>query len=210
MAWPARTLSVAFFAPRVAGDERAGAVAQLDDAFVLELAVGLGDGVRVDHELLRQRPDAGQLLARPQRAGLDGVLHLLHQLEVDGHAGRGIGPEQHGSNCTTELIQCYCRRSSRDLSSGKKRSRGSRRGACAKRDRAEMPQVQGRDVRLQTLGGHHHDGIDEAHLQRGVFADQRAARRKVVVSAPVDDEGAAARSASQSRWRALPSRVKTR
>ena len=74
--------------PRVAGDERAGAVAQLDDAFVLELAVGLGHGVRVDHELLRQRADAGQLLARPQRAGFDGVLHLLHQLEVDGNAGR--------------------------------------------------------------------------------------------------------------------------
>ena len=64
-------MSVSFFAPRVRGDERAGAVPQLDDAFVLELAVGLGDGVRVDHELLRQRPDAGQLLARPQRAGFD-------------------------------------------------------------------------------------------------------------------------------------------
>ena len=93
---PARSLSVSFFARRVGGDERAGAVAQLDDALVLELAVGLGDGVRVDHELLRERADARQLLARAQRAGFDAVLHLLHQLEVDGHAGRGVGPEQHG------------------------------------------------------------------------------------------------------------------
>ena len=103
MACPARSLSVSFFARAFAGDERAGAVAQLDDAFVLELAVGLGHGVRVDHELLRQRPDAGQLLARPQRAGFDAVLHLLHQLEVDGNTRRGIGPKQHGSRVTVLL-----------------------------------------------------------------------------------------------------------
>ena len=95
MAWPARSLSVAFFAPGRSGDEGAGAVAQLDHAFVFELAVGLGDGVGIDHELLRQRPDARQLFARPQRAGFDAVLHLLHQLEVDRHAGRGVGPKQH-------------------------------------------------------------------------------------------------------------------
>ena len=96
MACPARSLSVSFFVRALPGDEGAGAMAQLDHALVLELAVGLGDGVRVDHELLRQRPDARQLLARPQRAGFDAVLHLLHQLEVDGNARRGIGPEQHG------------------------------------------------------------------------------------------------------------------
>src|SRR5262245_16206800 len=72
---------------RVRRDERAGAVAQLDHALVLELAVCLRDRVRIDDELFRQRPDARQLLARAQRAGFDGVLHLLHQLEVDGDAG---------------------------------------------------------------------------------------------------------------------------
>src|SRR5712691_642682 len=81
--------------PRIPGDERAGAVAQLDDAFVLELPVGFGHGVRVDHKFLRQRTDAGQLLARAERARFDAVLHLLHQLEVDGNAGRGIGPKEH-------------------------------------------------------------------------------------------------------------------
>ena len=82
---------------RRAGDERARAVPQLDHALVLELAVRLGDRVGIDHELLRERPDAGQLVARPQRAGFDGVLHLLHQLQVDGHARRGIGPEDHAA-----------------------------------------------------------------------------------------------------------------
>jgi len=77
--------------------ERAGAVAQLDHAFVLQLAVRLGHGVRVDHQLLGQRADPRQLLARAQRAGFDAVLHLLHDLEVDGHAGRRVGPEQHGT-----------------------------------------------------------------------------------------------------------------
>src|SRR5215813_14373971 len=49
----------------VAGDERAGAVPELDDALVLELAVRLGHRVRVDHEVLRQGADAGQLFAGP-------------------------------------------------------------------------------------------------------------------------------------------------
>src|SRR5213082_4264829 len=35
----------------------AGAVAQLDDALVLQLPVGFRDGVRIDHEFLDERPD---------------------------------------------------------------------------------------------------------------------------------------------------------
>jgi len=30
--------------------------------------------------------DAGELVARAERSGFDGVLHLLHELEVDGDA----------------------------------------------------------------------------------------------------------------------------
>src|SRR2546425_9380113 len=81
--------------PRIPRDERAGAMTQLDDAFVLELAIGLRHRVRIDHELLRQRPDPGQLLARAERAGLDAMLHLLHQLQVDGNAQRWIRSKQH-------------------------------------------------------------------------------------------------------------------
>src|SRR5215475_8346054 len=51
---------------RAGGDERAGAVTQLDHALVLELAIGLGHGVGIDHELLRQWADARQLLPRPK------------------------------------------------------------------------------------------------------------------------------------------------
>ena len=68
---------------------------QLDDAFVLQLAVGLGHRVRVDHELLGQRADAGQLLAGTEGARFDAVLHLLHQLEVDGNTRRRVGTEEH-------------------------------------------------------------------------------------------------------------------
>ena len=81
--------------------ERAGAVPQLDDAFVLELSIRFRDGIGVDHELLRQRPDSRQLIARPQRAGFDGVLHLLHQLEVNRDAEGRVGPEEHQYHCAS-------------------------------------------------------------------------------------------------------------
>src|SRR5689334_3544499 len=111
----------AFLAFRCGGDERARTVPKLDDALVLELAIGFRDRVRVDHELLGQRPDAGQLLARPHCSSLDGVLHLLHQLEVDRDAEGWVRAENHvcccASNCITELAQCYCDTTQRDLSS---------------------------------------------------------------------------------------------
>jgi hypothetical protein len=66
--------------------ERACAVPQLDHAFVFELAIRFRNGVRVDDELLRERADARQLLTLAERAGLDGVLDLLHQLKVNGRA----------------------------------------------------------------------------------------------------------------------------
>ena len=87
----------------------------LDDALVLELPIDLGDRVGIDHELLRKRPNPRKLLAGSQGAGLDRVLHLLHQLQIDRNARRGIGAEeirQKGVselmgllNCTTEISQ---------------------------------------------------------------------------------------------------------
>src|SRR5437762_8901788 len=61
------------FRTRVAGYEGAGALTELDDPFVLELAIRLGHGVRIDHELLRKRTNAGQLVTRTQRSRLDAV-----------------------------------------------------------------------------------------------------------------------------------------
>src|SRR5947199_2381649 len=48
-------------APRVCRYECAGAMAQLDDSFVLELAIRFGDGVWIDDQLFGQRTNAGQL-----------------------------------------------------------------------------------------------------------------------------------------------------
>src|ERR1700752_3266094 len=81
--------------------ECAGALAQLADAFALELAIRFRDRVRVDHELLGQRPNARQLIPGPQRSDLDGVLHLLHELEVDRHAQGRIRLDDH--RCSTVL-----------------------------------------------------------------------------------------------------------
>ena len=57
--------------------------AQIDDPFVFELAIRPGDGVRADHELLRERADGRQRVAGLQSACPDRVLHLLHQLQID-------------------------------------------------------------------------------------------------------------------------------
>src|SRR5262249_44895865 len=84
----------------------ARAVLELDHTFVLELAIRLGDRVRVDHELFRERPDARQLVAGPEGAGLDRVLHLLHELEVNRHAQGRIRLEDHAVHSTTVIALC--------------------------------------------------------------------------------------------------------
>src|ERR1051326_110707 len=93
-------------------DKCAGAVAQLDDAFMLELAIRFGNGIGVHHQVLGHSPYARQLLAQPQCTRRNGVLYLLHQLEVDRNTGVGIRLEQHSgitkTNCPTEIVQYYC------------------------------------------------------------------------------------------------------
>src|SRR5262249_21033624 len=103
--------------------------------------VRFGDGVRIDHQLLGQRTDAGQLLARPERPGFDGVLHLLHQLEVDGHAERRVWPENHdvsAANCITELAQYYCDTTHDGLSSSMAFSPSSK-ARLTRHDRGRFP-----------------------------------------------------------------------
>jgi hypothetical protein len=62
---------------------------------VFELAVRLGHGIGIDHQFLRQRTNTRQLLASAQRTRLDGVFHLLHQLQVNRDARRRVGAKQH-------------------------------------------------------------------------------------------------------------------
>ena len=50
-------------------DEAAAAGDGLDDALMLELGVGLGDGVAIDAEVLRERPDTGKGFPRLYRSG---------------------------------------------------------------------------------------------------------------------------------------------
>ena len=57
-----------------------------DDAGRLQLAIGAGDGVRVDEQPLGQHADRRQLLAGLQPARRDQVLHLVDDLQVDRHA----------------------------------------------------------------------------------------------------------------------------
>jgi hypothetical protein len=71
-------------------DERAGAMPQLDQAGVLHLAIRFRDRIRVHYEILGELADPGQLIAGAQRAELNGVPHLLDELQVDRYAGLGI------------------------------------------------------------------------------------------------------------------------
>ena len=73
---------------RVRGDEGADARASGDQAVVLELAVGLEHGVRVDRQPGHHVLDGGQLVALLQQAQPQSLPNLLHELQV----GRDAGP----------------------------------------------------------------------------------------------------------------------
>jgi hypothetical protein len=84
---------------------------QLQYALVFQLAIRADHSVGVHHEVLGYLADRRQLVALPQRAHLNGVLHLLHQLEIKGHAGRGMDAKDHKSvlmNGYTRHLQIDC------------------------------------------------------------------------------------------------------
>jgi hypothetical protein len=62
---------------------------------VLHLAVGLGYGVRVHHELFGELTHAGQLVTGTKGADLDGVPQLFDELQVERHTGPGVDTEDH-------------------------------------------------------------------------------------------------------------------
>src|SRR5262245_46998950 len=78
-------------------DEAALAGERFDDALALALGVRLGDRVAIDAQVLGQRPDRRQQVARLRRPRGDGRLHLVHHLQVDWLAGFVIQLEQHVS-----------------------------------------------------------------------------------------------------------------
>ena len=73
-----------------------------EDALVLEFAISLDHGVRIDDEVFRQHANARQLVASSERAGFDGVQNLLFELDVDRNCRRRIRLSEH---CTRELAQ---------------------------------------------------------------------------------------------------------
>jgi hypothetical protein len=60
---------------------------EFEQALVLELRIGFGNGVVADHEIFRQSADSRQLISMLQNACFDAMPDLLHQLQVEGLAG---------------------------------------------------------------------------------------------------------------------------
>ena len=73
---------------------------RLHETLVLELAVGLRDGVRVDRELGDDLAHRRQLVADIEQAQPQSLLHLLHDLQVHRQAGVLIQVELHRREST--------------------------------------------------------------------------------------------------------------
>ncbi len=69
------------------GDEGAASGFGGDESLAFEFAVGLEDGVGVDGDLGDDLLDRGQLVPHGEHAESQGLLHLVDELHVRGHAG---------------------------------------------------------------------------------------------------------------------------
>ena len=78
------------------GDGEAGAADRFEHAVVLQLAIGAGDGVRIDRQLAGQLADAGDQLAGGEGAVGDGEFHLADDLVVDRKSVMGVDLQEHG------------------------------------------------------------------------------------------------------------------
>ena len=87
-----KPLAPPFLRPRGRGirHENPAAVAELDDPFVIELAISLYDRRRVDRQVFRKLADRWKLIARRKRARRHIVADLIHQLPVNRNAGLDI------------------------------------------------------------------------------------------------------------------------
>jgi hypothetical protein len=66
-----------------------------ENAFALEILKGPGDGVGIHAEFGGELADGGKRVVVAERAGGDGMAHLVLDLEVDGNAGGGMDTEEH-------------------------------------------------------------------------------------------------------------------
>ena len=76
-----------------AGDERSATLLGDDEPFPFELAVGLGDGVRVDREVGHDLAHGRQLVADVKQPEAKRLSDLLDDLEVRGDARTRIVPK---------------------------------------------------------------------------------------------------------------------
>jgi hypothetical protein len=77
-------------------------VPDLEQSFALQLRIGFGYGVVADHNLFRERTNAGQLIPALQNTRFYCMANLLHQLQVEGLARLRVELEQH--NFTVLLL----------------------------------------------------------------------------------------------------------
>ena len=88
-------------------DEGAKAGATGGEAAMFELAVGLDDRVRVDGEAGDDVLDARQAVAELEVAEAQGVLDLLHQLQVGRHPRRGIESKRYRRHVASLSLLIY-------------------------------------------------------------------------------------------------------
>ena len=75
------------------GDERSEPRAAGGEALVLELAVRLEDGVRIDRHLTDHVLDGRELITLAQQPEVEGLAHLVDELAVRRHPGVGVDAE---------------------------------------------------------------------------------------------------------------------
>ena len=72
------------------GDKHPTPRAIVEQSLALELGIGAGDRVGIDHQIARKLAHRRQLLVRLQIAASDRLAHLLHQLLVNRQSARAV------------------------------------------------------------------------------------------------------------------------
>jgi len=70
-------------------------VAYFKQAFMLQLAIDLNDGIGIDDQRFGQTANTWQLIPGRNGAGLDGMTNLFLDLNVDGNTGGRIWFTKH-------------------------------------------------------------------------------------------------------------------
>lgn len=85
-------------------NEGAKSMAYFEHAFLLQLAIDLDDGIRVDDQGFGQASNGWQLITSCQSPRFDGMADLFLKLYVDRNAGGRIGFAKH---CATVIAHKY-------------------------------------------------------------------------------------------------------